>query len=207
MDHVLTVEPRTETGNKVKRVRAAGYVPGVVYGQGKEATPLKFREIDLVRLLRAGGASQLIELRGLKKRPVRVLLREVQRHPTRRTILHADFYAVEMDVAVRTEVPVHFVGESEAMKAGAVLIHHLDKIDIECLPGDIPENFVVDLSALETVDDVIKISDLALPKGVTLHHDPDDLVVSLTMPRAVAAAEAAEEGEEGEEGAEAEAES
>jgi len=204
MDHVLTVEPRTETGNKVKRVRAAGYVPGVVYGQGKEATPLKFREIDLVRLLRAGGASQLIELRGLKKRPVKALLREVQRHPTRRNILHVDFYAVEMDVAVRTEIPVHFVGESEAMKAGAVLIHHLDKIDIECLPGDIPEHFVVDLSSLKSVDDIIQVSDLDLPKGVTLHHEPEDLVVSLTMPRAVAAAEAAEEAEaEGEESEEA----
>ncbi|NOX63374.1 MAG: 50S ribosomal protein L25 [Chloroflexi bacterium] len=188
----------------MKRVRAAGYVPGVVYGQGKEATPLKFREIDLVRLLRAGGASQLIELRGLKKRPVKALLREVQRHPTRRNILHVDFYAVEMDVAVRTEIPVHFVGESEAMKAGAVLIHHLDKIDIECLPGDIPEHFVVDLSSLKSVDDIIQVSDLDLPKGVTLHHEPEDLVVSLTMPRAVAAAEAAEEAEaEGEESEEA----
>lgn len=186
MSFVLHVQPRSQTGTGVKRVRRAGLVPGVMYGQGQEAVPLQFKELDLLRLLRSGGSSHLIELHGLGPNPVHVLLREVQRHPTRHTILHADFYRVRMDTPVRAEVPVHFVGESEAIRAGAVLIHHLDRIEVECLPADIPEAFVVDLSRLVHVDDVIRVADLSVPPRVTLHHDEDEIVVSLTVPRAIA---------------------
>lgn len=183
MQLVLNVEPRTQTGSRAKKVRQAEMVPGVVYGQGKPATNLQFKEFDLIKLLRSGGASQLIELQGLGGGSVFALLREVQRHPTRRSILHVDFYQVQMDVAVRTDVPVHFVGESEAIKAGAVLIHHLDKIHVECLPGDIPEYFAVDLSKLAGIDDVIRVSDLAAAPGVAIHQDANEVVVSLTAPR------------------------
>ncbi len=191
MSFVLPVQPRTATKNDVKRVRRAGFVPGVMYGQGQEAVPIQFKELDLLRLLRSGGSSHLMELHGLGPNPVHVLLREIQRHPTRHTILHADFYRVQMDKSVRAEVPVHFTGESEAIRGGAVLIHHLDRIEVECLPADIPEAFVVDLSKLVHVDDVIRVADLVVPPGVTVHHDEDEIVVSLTMPRAVAAEEEA----------------
>jgi large subunit ribosomal protein L25 len=164
-----------------------------MYGQGQEAVPLQFKELDLLRLLRTGGSAHLIELHGLGPNPVHVLLREVQRHPTRHTILHADFYRVRMDAPVRAEVPVHFVGESDAIRAGAVLIHHLDRIEVECLPADIPEAFVVDLSRLVHVDDVIRVADLTVPPRVTLHHEADEIVVSLTVPRAVAIEEEAAE--------------
>ncbi len=197
MDYVLNVEPRAHTGSHVKQVRAQGMVPGVIYGQGKDAAPIQFKEIDLVRLLRQGAASQLLQLNGLGKNPRFVLLREVQRHPTRRSLLHADFYEVQMGVVISTEVPVHFQGESLALKAGAVLIHHLDAIEIECLPREIPESLVADLGKLETVDDVIKVSDLPIPEGVTLLQNPDDIVVSLAISRKLAEGEAFEEEEEG----------
>ncbi len=183
MQQVLHVEQRSHLGSAAKKVRHSGMVPGIVYGQGKAATALQFKEFDLLKILRAGGASQLIELEGLDGPSLHVLLREVQRHPTRRTILHADFYRVQMDVAVRTEVPLHFSGESEAIRSGAVLIHQLDKIHVECLPGRIPEAFVVDLSKLVTFDDVIRVSDLAGFEGVSIHHDADEIVVSVTPPR------------------------
>lgn len=183
MQQVLHVELRSQTGSAAKKVRHAGMVPGVVYGQGQAATPMQFKEFDLLKILRAGGPSQLIELQGLGGASTHVLLREVQRHPTRRNILHADFYRVQMDVAVRTEVPVHYSGDSEAIRNGAVLIHHLDKIHIECLPARIPEAFTVDLSKLVTFDDVIRVSDLAQFEGVSIHDDPDDVVVSVAPPR------------------------
>ncbi len=198
MQLVLNVEPRTQTGSRAKKVRQAEMVPGVVYGQGKPATNLQFKEFDLVKLLRSGGVSQLIELQGLGGGSVFALLREVQRHPTRRSILHVDFYQVQMDVAVRTDIPVHFMGESEAIKGGAVLIHHLDKIHVECLPRDIPEHFSIDLSKLAGIDDVIRVSDLVAAPGVAIHHEADEVVVSLAPPRVheeeevVAAAETAE---------------
>lgn len=183
MQQVLHVEQRSHMGSAAKKVRQSGMVPGIVYGQGQAATALQFKEFDLLKILRAGGASQLIELEGLDGPGLHVLLREVQRHPTRRTILHADFYSVQMDVAVRTEVPIHFSGESEAIRNGAVLIHQLDKIHVECLPGRIPEAFIVDLSKLVTFDDVIRVADLAGFEGVKIHHDDDEIVVSVTPPR------------------------
>ncbi len=199
MEYILNVEQRTKTSPHVKDIRAKGMVPAVVYGQGKEATLIQFKEIDLVRLLRQGAGSQLIQLDGLGKKPRIVLLREVQRHPTRRNLLHVDFYEVQMGVAITTEVPVHFEGESLALKGGAVLIHHLDAIEIECLPRAIPEALVADLSKLETVDDTIKVSDLAIPEDVKVLQDPDDLVVSLAISRKLAEGEEfVEEGEEGE---------
>ncbi|HID34095.1 MAG TPA: 50S ribosomal protein L25 [Anaerolineae bacterium] len=197
MDYVLNVEPRTVTGRHVKRVRAAGFVPAVVYGQGEPATPIQFREIDMVRILRSGGLSQLIELKGLAK-PMNVLVKEVQRHPIRRTILHVDFYRVQMDVKIQTNVPVHTTGESEAIKGGAVLIHHMDNITVECLPGNIPEALVADLSKLKTLDDVITVADLPVPEGVVVLAEPEAPVFSLTISRKLAAEEAAGEVEAGE---------
>ncbi len=197
MDYVLNVEERTVTGRHVKQVRQAGYVPAVVYGQGKDATPIQFREIDMVRILRSGGLSQLIELQGLGK-PMNVLIKEIQRHPLRRTILHVDFYRVQMDVKIQTDVPLRLEGESEAIKAGAVLIHHMDAITVECLPGNIPEYLIADLSKLQTLDDVITVADLPIPEGVDVLAEPQAPVLSLTISRKLAAEEA--EGTEGEEG-------
>ena len=209
MDYVLNVEPRTITGRRVKHVRENGYVPAVLYGQGQDAMPIQFREIDLVRILRSGGYSQLIALAGLEKKPVNALTKEIQRHPVRRTILHVDFYKVQMDVKIQTDVPVHMVGESEAVKGGAVIIHHMDAIPVECLPGNIPEALVADMSKLETLDDVITVADLPVPEGVEVLAEADAPVISLTISRKLAEGASMEEegeGEGAEEAAEADAE-
>ena len=184
MDYSLNVQPRTETGSRIKQVRSEGFVPGVVYGQGQDAQTLQFKESELMRILRDGGGNQLIELTGMDKKSMHVLMREIQQDPARRNILHVDFYKVQMDVIVGTEASIIFEGESEAIKAGAILIHNFDNIEIECLPSDIPDGFVVDLSILETEHDVVRISDLAVPEGVTiLNAEPNDVVVSVTIPR------------------------
>jgi large subunit ribosomal protein L25 len=200
MDYVLNVEPRTITGRRVKHVRETGYVPGVLYGQGQDADPIQFREIDLVRILRSGGFSQLIGLEGLGKAPVNALIKEVQRHPVRRSILHVDFYKVQMDVKIQTDVPVQMVGESEAVKGGAVIIHHMDTIPVECLPGNIPGELVADMSKLETLADVITVADLPVPENVDILADPKAPVISLTISRKLAEDAIEEEEGEGEEG-------
>ena len=205
MDYVLSVESRTKTGRSVNQVRSAGYVPGVLYGQGDEAVTVKFREIDFVRILRAGGFSQLIELNGLGKKPVNVLIKSMQRHPVRRSILHVDFYKVQMDVKIQTDVPVVMVGESDAVKGGAVIMHHMDTVLVECLPGNIPESFTADMSKLENISDTITIADLIVPDDVVILAEPNSPVIGLTISRKLA--EDALEGEEGEgEGEEAEGE-
>jgi len=184
MNYSLNVQPRTQLGSQAKKVRSEGYVPGVVYGQGNDAQALQCNERDLMRLLRDGGGHQLIELNGLGKKSMHVLLREMQQDPARRNVLHVDFYEVQMGVVVRTEASINFVGESPAIKAGAILIHHLDNIEIECLPRDIPDGFVVDLAMLKTEEDVVRISDLAIPEGITiLNAESGDVIASVTIPR------------------------
>ncbi len=197
MDFSLNVEPRTETGSRVKHVRSQGHIPGVVYGQGQDALALQFEEPELTRLLRDGGGSQLIELKGLGEESMHVLMREVQRHPAKRNILHIDFCEVQMDVVVNTETVVRYIGESPAIKAGAILIHNLDVIEIECLPRDIPEAFVIDLDLFQTEYDVVRISDLAVPEGVTIvNANPTDVVASVVVPRILEEEEEEEEVDE-----------
>ena len=192
MDLILDVQPRQQTSSKIKQVRAEGYVPGVVYGQGGAATHLKFKEIDLVRLLRVGAATQLMQLSGLEARPMPVLMRQVQRHPTRHHMLHVDFYAVQMNVAVRTEVPITFQGVSSAATKGATLLHNLDRLEIECLPGEIPDAIMVDISGLTESGDLLRVSDLIIPAGVTVLSDPEEIVASLAAQRAMEEAEVPE---------------
>ena len=202
MDYVLNVEPRHITGRRVKHVREDGFVPGVLYGQGADAEPIQFREIDLVRILRGGGSSQLITLNGLGNVSVNALIKEVQRHPVRRSLLHVDFFKVRMDVKIQTDVPVHMVGESDAVKGGAVIIHHMDAIPVECLPGNIPSFFEADMSKLKTLADVITVADLPTFEGVEILAESKAPVISLTISRKLA--EDAAEDEEGEEGEETE---
>ena len=88
-----------------------------------------------------------------------------------------------MDVLIRTEVPVHFEGESEAVKNGAIMLTNMDRIEVECLPRAIPEFLTVDLTVLETIDDSVHVYDLTAPDDVTIVVDPDEVVVSLSLPR------------------------
>ncbi len=204
MDIILNVESRSMTGSRVRQVRESGFVPGIVYGQGEDAQPLKFKELELTKIIQAGAGSQLIELQGLDEGSVFALMRELQRHPVRRSVTHVDFYRVQMDQVVRTEVPLLLIGDSEAIRGGAILIHPVDRIEVECLPRAIPDHFVVDLDLLVGIDDSIKVSDLAEVEDVIILNSPDDVVASLTLPRILVEEEEEEEVEELEEGVEPE---
>jgi len=193
-DLMLRVKERTVVGRQVKHIREQGWVPAVFYGPDVKVRYLQVRETDLERILRQGGISQLVTLSfDDGGRPLKALVREVQRHPTRRRILHADFYEVRLTEKLEVTVPLHPVGESPALKAGAILIHGLDSVEVECLPATIPANIPVDLSRLQEFDDVIYVRDLTPPEGVRILNKPDEVVLSLTVPRVLAAEEEAAE--------------
>jgi large subunit ribosomal protein L25 len=123
-----------------------------------------------------------------------VLAREVQRHPTKSQVLHVDFYRVLMSETMQATVPVVIVGTSPAVINNmAALVQSLDSIQVECLPGDLPDAFEVDISILERTDQNILLSDLVVPEGVTILDDTETVLFSL------AAARALEEEEEEEE--------
>ncbi|HEV1991286.1 MAG TPA: 50S ribosomal protein L25, partial [Candidatus Dormibacteraeota bacterium] len=144
----------------------------------------------------------------------KVLVREIQTHPRRLGPIHVDFYQVNLEEKITVEVPVHLVGESAAVKRGdADILQPIHALRVECLPSDIPEAFEVDLTPLEEIESELRISDIKVPKGVTVLIDPEELVVKIIKKREMkveeevpaaealvpAEGEAAAEGEAGEE--------
>jgi large subunit ribosomal protein L25 len=183
----LVVDSRTATGKgAVRKLRAAGRIPAILYGQGKESVPLTIDPRALEKVLRAGGANALLDLtvegRPELGSPV-ALVKELQRHPIRGTIVHADLYQVDLTRTVEVEVPVHLVGKAKGIDFGGILEHSLREIALECLPRSIPASIEVDVSNME-VGDVIHVRDLVLPPGVSLVSDPDLGVVHVALPAA-----------------------
>jgi large subunit ribosomal protein L25 len=196
-DFTLQVEKRTSTGHKARHLRATGWVPAVLYGGPEPTEQLQLVERDLDRMLVKGAASQLLNLVGADFPKTRVLIREVQRHPVRRSLLHVDFVRVAAGQKITMAVPLHLVGLAPAIELGAVLLQNVDSVEITCLPDDLPQSIVVDVSGLAEVTDRIYARDLKLPAGVSLAADySDEPLVAMNLSRAAAHADEEEEGAE-----------
>ncbi|WP_448594832.1 50S ribosomal protein L25 [Thermoflexus hugenholtzii] len=188
---VLNAKPRNVIGKAVKALRRQGWIPAVLYGRHISPLPIQVEGRELQRVLsQARGGARLITLQ-VDGETHLALIREVQREPIRREILHVDFQAIEMTEKIRVEVPVIFTGASPAVERGeGVLVHGLTHVEIECLPKDLVEAITVDLSALDRVDAAIYVRDLQAPPGVTIVSDPDELIALVTAPAAEALEEA-----------------
>jgi large subunit ribosomal protein L25 len=180
-DFTLEAEPRAITGKKVKQLRRAGIVPVVVYGPRISPVNLQipYRPLQ-VALMKAGG-THLIDLKFDGKTQT-VLTRYVQRDAIRGEITHVDFFAVDESSTIRTEVPVHLVGESPAVHMyKALLVTALNSIEIETLPSKLLSVIEVDISGLKEIGDSIHVSDLKLPEGVEIINDPEEMIVRATL--------------------------
>lgn len=198
-EHALTIEPR-EPG-RPGRDRAAGYVPGVVYGQGRESEAVRVAEKELREFLLAGGHHHVVTLREAGDgRTLAAVVKEIQHDPVRGRVLHVDFQAVSLHTRIRARVPLVVHGEAQVEKAGAVVQHQLRELEVECLPADLPEQIDVDVRRLAP-GEAVHVRDLTPPPGVAILEDEDAVVASVVIPRAVEAALKAEEGTEGQEGA------
>jgi large subunit ribosomal protein L25 len=202
-DQQLQAQPREDAGKGVARkLRAAGRVPAVLYGHGKDARSLSVDAKDLFHLLHgAAGGNVLIDLVVDGKKTM-AMAREIQRDHVRGRYLHVDFLEVRRDEKVTVEVPIHLVGESAGVKAGGVLEHHLWDLRIECLPQDLPDAIEADISAL-LLNDTVRVSDLTIPDAVTVLTPSDEGVASVVPPQAREVAEVPEGEVAAEEGAEA----
>jgi large subunit ribosomal protein L25 len=189
---VLQAEPRQTGRHSNRDIRNAAGVPGVVYGQHAEAQAISLNRKALgIALHKASGG--VIEVELANQPTLNVLVREVQRHPIRHNILHIDFLAVSMTEKVKLHVPVVHEGHAPVMtNLDMVLVRGLDHVEVECLPGDIPEHLVADLSTLLTVDDEILVKELKVPAGVKVLTEGDHVVYAVTLSRAGAVEEAVE---------------
>jgi large subunit ribosomal protein L25 len=177
----LELTPRAPEGSRsARRMRRDGRVPGVIYGGGED--PQHF-SVD-GRLLRntLAHAAQVIEV-AIDGAPANVLIKDVQRHPVRGEATHVDLLRVRMDVAIHATVPIEFTGAESApgVVEGGIFNQELREVNIEALPGDIPDNIVHDVSGLE-MNATVTLDVLDAPPGVTLLDDVEIVIATITPP-------------------------
>lgn len=177
----LHAAPRTSLGRRAKRVRGEGSIPAVVYGRGVPAKPITVSGIEFSRAYRAAGESTLLDLTVGGAPPVKVLIQEVARDAVTSHPIHVDFHAVSMTEKIHTRIPLKFVGVAPAVKeVGGIIVKQFDHVEVDALASALVHEIEVDLAPLARIDDVIRFRDLRIPPGITLKHDPEEIVVSVT---------------------------
>jgi large subunit ribosomal protein L25 len=184
----LTAQRRTQVGrNAIRKIKAAGMVPGVIYGSTQEPVNLQINGRELLNVLsHASGENILVELEildGSEKQNALAMIQEIQHHPLQREILHVDFHAVSANETVSAEVPIETVGEAVGVKVhGGLLEHILRYLEVECLPADLPQVIQVDVTNLD-VGQSLHVRELVLPPGVEAITDPEQTVVAVVESR------------------------
>lgn len=193
--YTLVAEPRAIVGKKVKQLRRAGWTPAVIYSTKQEPLNIQLETLPLFKTLRKASTSHLIdiELTGQKHT---VLAREIQQHVTRGDLIHVDFLKVDMKATISSEAELVGVGECPPQEEGLGSVNMaLRSVTIECLPDNLVSQIEVDLSKIQTPDDVISVADLVAPEGVTIMADPETIVASFAYDRATIEGEGEDEEE------------
>jgi large subunit ribosomal protein L25 len=192
-DIVVEARPRADFGKNVnRRLRAQGLIPGVLYGARKAAVPVAVSPKEIGTILRsASGENTLFDLQ-LDGSRRKVILKEFQVEPIKGRLLHADFYEVALDQALEVTVHVELAGVPVGVKVeGGILDFVTRELQVECLPTDIPEKIVVDVSELG-MGKHVRVSEIKAPERVTILTDPDVVIAHVVAPRAEEVAPAAE---------------
>jgi large subunit ribosomal protein L25 len=185
METVLKATAREGRGKgPARRLRADGMVPGVLYGHGVEPVAISLSSQDLLHFFHAShGAAMVVDLE-IDGTVHLAIPREIQRDHLRGRYVHIDFLEVRRDEKVKMSVEIHETGEAPGVKTGGVIEHHLREVEIECLPGDVPEQITADVSELE-LGDMLRLADISAPSGVTFLTDLTTPVISVVTPAAL----------------------
>ncbi|MBI5794521.1 50S ribosomal protein L25 [Candidatus Uhrbacteria bacterium] len=180
----LEAQARTQKGRKTNTLRAQGLVPAVVYGADTQPQSIVIDRNQFAKMYKAAGESSIVELVIDGRNALHVLIHDYQTEPLRDEVTHVDFQSVDMKKEIEAEIQLKFVGESPAVKAlGGTLMASLDEVKVRCLPSKLVRDIEVDISKLVTFEDVIRLSDLTIPEGVTIVDDLHLSVASVTAPR------------------------
>jgi len=179
----LKLTKRDILGKKVRFLRRRGITPTHLFGHGIESMALQADTAKLEKLLAQAGKAKLIKLKLDKEKTSRpVLLREFQRDPIRGELLHVDFYQVKSKEKVTVEVPIVLVGEAPVLESkDNTLFQELDTLTIECLPAKIPTNIELDISTLTEPEQMIRVKDIKLGRGITIVNDPEVVAVRISL--------------------------
>lgn len=171
-------------GKKVRFLRRQGVTPANIYGHAMDSTAIQLNTREIEHVLAHVSRNALLSLRVEGGSPATVLVKAVTRKPTTDELYHVDFYHVSMTEKLRANVPLVLTGTAPAAEThDAVILHAMDSLHVECLPGNLPGQITVDLSRLAEIDDGIFVRDLVLPPGVTALVSEDELIVKALAPK------------------------
>lgn len=179
----LTARKRPEFGKTpVKKLRGQGLVPAVVYGHGQAAIPISLEAKELLPLFKSAfGENTIITLKLDDGTSLKAVIRETQTEPIRNRLLHLDLQQIRMDEKIKVKVPVETTGTPEGVKnQGGILEHIMDTVEVACLPGDIPEKIVVDISALK-VGQSFHVRDISLER-IEVISDKSQVIATVIAP-------------------------
>jgi large subunit ribosomal protein L25 len=196
----LTVEERKVLGKKVAQLRREGMVPGVVYGDGIEATAVMAPEGVLNKVWREVGGRQPVHLVIGEGQRRLAMIKSAEFEPLQRKLRHISFHVVKQNEKVETEVPIRILGEGEtvAQQHGLIVLQTLENVQISALPADLPDAVEVPSDKLVEEGDTVTVADIVAIPGVEIHNDPEVIVANVYSPAALEAqnAEAAGDAEE-----------
>ena len=188
----LSAELREDTGKGASRRlrRLADQIPAIIYGGNKDPQPLTMIRKDLEKALENEAFFSHVLTIKVGSDAQKAILKDLQRHPAKNRVMHADFLRVDENTAVKVNVPLHFINEEKShgvKMEGGIIQHQVTDVEVSCLPGDIPEYVEVDMLEIK-IGDIIHLSDIQLPDGVTsvalaLGEDHDLAVASIIAPR------------------------
>ena len=189
----LNASARTETGKgAARKIRQAGNIPAVIYGHGREPQSLVMNARETERLIKSIAVSSTVIDLAIDGKSSRTLIREIQRHPFKRTILHIDFQELVAGETVTVKCPIVYVGTPEGVRLeGGLLDQIMHELHIEVDPGNIPNHIDVDVSGIK-LGKSLHVSDLKLPAGIKVMDEPGTTVCVVQAPKV--AAEPAAEG-------------
>lgn len=197
-DVTLNAQKREGTGKGVARqLRLAGRVPAVLYGREFDAVHLSVDAHEAKSLFQSISTENTILALDVEgdKEPYRTLVREIQTHPWKGSLVHIDFLRIQKGVMVDVEVPIHLIGTPTGVKNGSGIVEQvIHEIAVRCIPSKIPQSIDVDISHLD-VNESLHVSDVEFGEGVEVMIDEANTICAVAIPRAVAAADKGEEGE------------
>jgi large subunit ribosomal protein L25 len=203
-DFDLIAEMREDQGTGAsRRLRRKGKVPAIIYGAGRPPRQLAFDHNKVIKQLESESFYSSILNIKVGENSQAAIVKDIQRHPAKPIIMHMDFQRIVEDEKIRMNVPIHFIGEEEAIgvrEGGGTVARIKTDVEISCLPRDLPEYFEVDISNL-ALDEMLHLSDIKLPEGVempelALSDEHDQAIVSIHIIKAAPIEEEIEEGAE-----------
>ncbi len=195
----LNLEIRELQGKKVARLRQQGFVPGVVYGEGFDPLLVQSEYNVIEKVVRDAGKHTPVHLTVGGKKKI-ALIKDIERNQVKARIQHISFHAVKAGDVVHAEVPIHLIGEgeSEAEKAGLIVLQAIETVEIKAKPADLPEALEISIAGLVSAEDRITLADITLPIGVEyadIEQDLDLVVANVYEPAALEAANDAAAGD------------